>query len=38
MVTVRINGDIAVKHGDKIFLTPMADQIHKFDAQGLRIE
>ena len=38
MVTVRINGDIAVKHGDRIFLTPMADQIHKFDAQGLRIE
>ena len=38
MVTVRITGDIAVKHGDKIFLTPQADQIHKFDAQGLRIE
>jgi len=38
MVTVRITGDIAVNHGDKIFLTPQADQIHKFDAQGLRIE
>ena len=38
MVTVRINGDISVKHGDKIFLTPQADQIHKFDTHGLRIE
>lgn len=38
MVTVRINGDISVKHGDKIFLTPQANQIHRFDAQGLRIE
>ena len=38
MVTVRITGDIAVKHGDTIFLTPRADQIHKFDTQGLRIK
>jgi multiple sugar transport system ATP-binding protein len=37
MITVRISGDIAVKHGDRIFLTPEADQIHKFDANGLRI-
>ncbi len=37
MITVRITGDIAVKHGDTIYLTPQADQIHKFDAQGLRI-
>ena len=38
MVTVRITGDIAVNHGDTIYLTPQAEQIHKFDAQGLRIE
>jgi len=38
MVTVRINGDITVKHGDTIYLTPETDQIHRFDAQGLRIE
>lgn len=38
MVTVRISGDVAVKHGDTIYLTPQADQIHRFDAQGLRIE
>ena len=37
MITVRINGDIAVKHGDEIFLTPQLDQLHKFDAEGLRI-
>jgi len=38
MITVRISGDISVKHGDTIYLTPQSDQIHKFDAQGLRIE
>ncbi|WP_282092042.1 ABC transporter ATP-binding protein [Epibacterium ulvae] len=37
MLTVRVTGDISVKHGDTIYLTPQADQIHKFDAQGLRV-
>ncbi|WP_299784588.1 ABC transporter ATP-binding protein [uncultured Marivita sp.] len=37
MVTVRITGDIQAKHGDTIYLTPQLDQMHKFDAQGLRI-
>ncbi|WP_282095068.1 ABC transporter ATP-binding protein [Epibacterium ulvae] len=37
MLTVRVTGDISVKHGDTIYLTPQADQIHKFDVQGLRI-
>ncbi|MEP4039027.1 ABC transporter ATP-binding protein [Pseudophaeobacter sp.] len=37
MVTVRVSGDIAVKHGDTIYLTPQVDQIHKFDTQGLRL-
>lgn len=36
MMTVRITGDIAVKHGDKIYLTPDAEKIHRFDGQGLR--
>jgi multiple sugar transport system ATP-binding protein len=36
MITVRISGDIAVKHGDDIYLTPQMDQMHKFDAAGLR--
>jgi len=38
MMTVRIAGDIEVKHGDTIYLTPRADEIHRFDANGLRIE
>ena len=37
MMTVRITGDIEARHGDTIYLTPLADQIHRFDAQGLRI-
>ncbi|CUI33433.1 ABC transporter ATP-binding protein [Cognatishimia activa] len=37
MLTVRVTGDISVKHGDTIYLTPQADQIHKFDTQGLRL-
>jgi len=37
MITVRIAGDISVRHGDTIYLTPRQDQLHKFDAQGLRM-
>ncbi|MCF2905511.1 ABC transporter ATP-binding protein [Octadecabacter sp. CECT 8868] len=37
LFTVRISGDIAVSHGDTVYLTPQMDQLHKFDAQGLRI-
>jgi len=37
MITVRITGDIAARHGDTIYLTPQLDKLHKFDAQGLRI-
>jgi multiple sugar transport system ATP-binding protein len=37
MVTVRITGDISVRHGDTIYLTPQLDQMHRFNAQGLRI-
>ena len=37
LVTVRIAGDNAVKHGDTIYLTPQMDKIHKFDEQGLRV-
>jgi len=38
MFTVRISGDIAVNHGDTIYLSPQMDKLHKFDAQGLRID
>ncbi len=37
MVTVRTGGNVAVEHGDKVFLTPDADRIHRFDVKGLAI-
>jgi multiple sugar transport system ATP-binding protein len=37
-LTVRATGDVAINYGDKIFLTPDASVIHKFDDKGLRIE
>jgi len=37
MMTVRISGDISAKHGDDIYLSPDLEQLHRFDAQGLRI-
>ena len=37
-MTVRASGDVAVKHGDTVYLTPDAKLIHKFDEAGLRIK
>ncbi len=37
-VTVRITGDISAKHGDTVYLTPQLENLHKFGADGLRIE
>jgi multiple sugar transport system ATP-binding protein len=36
-MTVRASGDVAVKHGDTVYLTPNTELVHKFDDQGLRI-
>ncbi|MEP2031361.1 MAG: ABC transporter ATP-binding protein [Paracoccaceae bacterium] len=36
-ITVRAPGDVAVKHGDTVYLTPQAAQIHKFGADALRL-
>ncbi len=36
-MTVRAAGDIAVQHGDTVYLTPDAKQVHKFGEDGLRI-
>ncbi|NNU81792.1 ABC transporter ATP-binding protein [Halovulum dunhuangense] len=36
-VTVRVGGEIALDYGDRVFLTPDPNQIHRFDSQGLRI-
>ena len=37
-MTVRAGGEVGVKHGDTVFLTPQDQHIHRFDAAGLRIE
>ncbi|MGP6088583.1 ABC transporter ATP-binding protein [Antarctobacter jejuensis] len=36
-LTVRAGGEVAVNHGDTVYLTPQAQHIHKFGADGLRI-
>ena len=37
-ITVRAGGEVMFSHGDRIYMTPRKDVIHKFDAKGLRIE
>ncbi|NNE80900.1 MAG: ABC transporter ATP-binding protein [Silicimonas sp.] len=37
-LTVRAGGDVDLHYGDAIYLTPDPALIHKFDADGLRIE
>ncbi|WP_170773719.1 ABC transporter ATP-binding protein [Ruegeria lacuscaerulensis] len=36
-ITVRADGEVGFRHGDRVHLTPRADVIHRFDAKGLRI-
>lgn len=36
-MTIRADGEVGFRHGDRIHLTPREDVIHKFDAKGLRI-
>ncbi|MEJ6392605.1 ABC transporter ATP-binding protein [Gymnodinialimonas sp. 2305UL16-5] len=36
-LTVRVGGEVDIHYGDTIFLTPDAQQLHRFDADGLRI-
>ncbi|MEO1745852.1 MAG: ABC transporter ATP-binding protein [Pseudomonadota bacterium] len=36
-MTVRAGGELSIRHGDTVHLTPEASQIHKFDDNGLRI-
>ncbi|WP_299815953.1 ABC transporter ATP-binding protein [uncultured Roseibium sp.] len=36
-ITVRSTGEIGVRHGDNVYLTPDASKIHRFDKQDLRI-
>ena len=37
MMTVRARGEVGLRHGDRVFLTPREDSLHRFDANGLRI-
>jgi multiple sugar transport system ATP-binding protein len=37
-MTVRVDGEFSARHGDTVYLTPRAERIHKFGADGLRIE
>jgi multiple sugar transport system ATP-binding protein len=37
LVTARVGGDFAVKHGDQVFLTPEQGRVHKFNDRGLAI-
>jgi multiple sugar transport system ATP-binding protein len=37
-LTVRAIGDVSLKHGDTIHLSPRVKEMHRFNAQGLRIE
>ena len=36
-ITVRADGEVGFRHGDRVHLAPREDAIHKFDAKGLRI-
>ena len=38
VITVRAGGEVAIRHGDRIFLTPRAEAIHKFGDDGLRFD
>jgi len=37
-ITVRAVGEVDMHNGDQIFLTPDVSKIHKFNAEGLRID
>ena len=36
-MTARVGGDFAVTHGDRVFLTPDAQRVHRFDDKGLAV-
>ena len=36
-LTIRAPGKVQFNHGDKVFVTPEQENLHKFDAEGLRI-
>ena len=36
-MTVRTDGDVAINHGETIYLTPNTAQTHKFNVEGMRL-
>jgi multiple sugar transport system ATP-binding protein len=36
-MTARVSGEMGLEHGDTVFLTPAADKMHKFDAEGRKL-
>ncbi len=36
-ITVRVGGEVDLRYGDQVWLTPDPHQIHRFDANGLAI-
>ncbi|GAB5378534.1 MAG: ABC transporter ATP-binding protein [Acuticoccus sp.] len=36
-LTARADGEFPVRHGDRVYLTPAPDKLHRFDAEGLAI-
>ena len=37
ILTARVDGEFPVRHGDRVFLTPQDEKLHRFDAGGLAI-
>ncbi|RLQ88376.1 ABC transporter ATP-binding protein [Notoacmeibacter ruber] len=37
-ITIRAGGEVSLHHGDKVYLTPQSDKIHRFDEAGLLIQ
>ncbi|MDE3122484.1 MAG: ABC transporter ATP-binding protein [Paracoccaceae bacterium] len=37
-MTVRADGEVDAHYGDRVFLTPQADKIHRFDAKGIALK
>ncbi|MEM9063018.1 MAG: ABC transporter ATP-binding protein [Pseudomonadota bacterium] len=36
-ITVRADGEVGFRHGDRVHLSPREDMVHRFDAQGQRV-
>ncbi|MBP0481196.1 ABC transporter ATP-binding protein [Sagittula salina] len=36
-MTIRVDGEVDLHHGDTVYMTPREEMLHRFDAQGLRM-